>query len=146
MFCLLACFFGQIANKKLIECSHSYSQNQLVKIRGIIWTFICYTTDRKIWMYHFEKSAKTFITTFSLFEVDSNGDFTQLDFADGVDKIETSYNHEPEICGNIVQVRLGNRNKIDINLGNVVVLQHGKYECIGNALYYDNNCSINKIK
>lgn len=134
MICLIACFFGPMSHKKLIECSHSYSRNQHVQIHGIIWTFICYTLDRKIWMYYSKKSAEKFITTFGLFHLDSNGDFTELYFADGVDKIETTHDHEPEICGNIVQVRLSNRKQIDVYLN---------YK---SNLSYDIDSSIKDIK
>jgi hypothetical protein len=128
MFCLIACFIGgnPMPHKKLIECSHSYSQNQLVQIHGIIWTVICSTLDRKIWMYYSKKSAEKFITTFSLFHLDSNGDFIQLHFANGVDKIETTHDHEPEICGNIVQVRLSNGKQIDVYLGDDFVFTKRK--------------------
>jgi hypothetical protein len=85
-------------------------------------------------MYYSKKSAEKFITTFGLFHLDSNGDFTELYFADGVDKIETTHDHEPEICGNIVQVRLSNRKQIDVYLN---------YK---SNLSYDIDSSIKDIK
>lgn len=39
-----------------------------------------------------------FITTFGLFSMNEMGDFVQLSFSDGVDKIETAYNHIAGDC------------------------------------------------
>jgi hypothetical protein len=60
------------------------------------------------------------------------GDFIQLSFADGVDKIETAHDHAPEICDNYVQVELINGKRVDVYLSQ-------------NSLFYDNYCSITQI-
>lgn len=134
MFCLFACFIG--GNSKNHECldelSHRYSPNQFIKINGKIWTLIQHKSNGNCWMYSYEKCAGKFITTFGLFHLNAMGDFIQLSFADGVDKIETAHDHAPEICENYVQNRLNNEKRVDVYLSQ-------------NSLFYDNYCSITQI-
>ena len=138
MFFLFACFIGKNSytnhpHKRLDELSHRYSPREHVKINEKTWTFIQYTSNGNCWMYSYEKYAGKFITTFGLFHLNTIGDFLQLSFQDGVDKIETTHDHEPEICGNIFQVKLRNGKRIDVYLNYL------------NSLVYDNNCSIAQI-
>ncbi len=139
MFCLFGCFIGNKSytnhdsHKRFDESSHRYSPREHVQINGKTWTFIQYTSNGNCWMYSYEKYAGKFITTFSIFHLNSIGDFLQLSFSDCVDKIETTHDHEPEICGNFFQVKLGNEKQIDIYLNYL------------NSLVYDNNCSIAQI-
>ena len=105
----------------------------MVKIDGKIWTFISHLTRGNCWLYSHEKIAEKFITTFGLFHLNQNGDFIQLSFVDGIDKIETAHDHEPTICGNYVDVKLRNGKSIDVYLNYL------------NSLVYDNNCSIAQI-
>ena len=84
-------------------------------------------------MYSHKKCTAKFITTFGLFHLNTMGDFIQLSFADGIDKIETAHDHAPEISGNYVDVKLSNGKHIDVYLSR-------------NSLFYDNDCSINQIK
>ena len=135
MLCLFACFIGEksIIHTKITELSHIYSPNQIVKINGKIWTFCRYLPNGKFLVFSYEKCAGKFITTFGLFHLNATGDFIQLSFADGIDKIETAYNHAPTVCGKNVQVKLRNGKIVDVYLDR-------------NSLYYDNYCSIAQIK
>jgi hypothetical protein len=135
MRCIFACFIG--GNSKthinLDELSQIYSPNQFIKINGKIWIFIRYQSNGNCWMYSYEKCAGKFITTFGLFHLNDMGNFIQLSFSDGVHKIETEHDHEPEISGKCVDVKLRNEKHIDVYLS-------------GNSLFYDNYCSIAQIK
>ena len=135
MFCLFACFIGENSknHERLNELSHRYSPNQFIKINGKIWTLIQHKSNGNCWMYSYEKCAGKFITTFGLFHLNAMGDFIQLSFADGIDKIETTHDHAPTVCGKCVEVKLSNEKRIDVFLS-------------GNSLFYDNYCSIRKIK
>ena len=144
--CLLACIFEKKPHKKLSESTQLYSPHDLVKIDGKIWTFIRYLANGNCLLYYHENLDGKFITTFGLFHLNANGDFIQLPFANGVDKIETAHDHAPEICENRVEVRLTNNRRIDVCVRDEFVLQAGKYECLGQLLYYDNWCPINQIK
>ena len=135
MFCLFACFIGKKStlHTRLDEASHRYSPNELIQINGKDWIFIRYQSNGNCWMYSYEKCVEKFITTFGLFHLNTNGDFIQLSFADGIDKIETTHDHAPTVCGKCVEVKLSNEKRIDVFLS-------------GNSLFYDNYCSIRKIK
>jgi hypothetical protein len=136
MLCFIACCFigGKSKNhERLNELSHRYSPNQFIKINGKNWIFIRYQSNGNCWMYSYEKCAGKFITTFGLFHLNAMGDFIQLSFADGVDKIETAHDHAPTVCGKCVEVKLSNEKRIDVFLS-------------GNSLFYDNYCSIREIK
>lgn len=135
MLCLLACFIGgkSDSHKDLNELLHRYSPNQFIKINGKIWTLIQQKSNGNCWMYSYEKCAGKFITTFGLFHLNAMGDFIQLSFADGVHKIETEHDHEPEISGKCVDIKLRNGKHIDVYMS-------------GNSLFYDNFCSITQIK
>jgi hypothetical protein len=138
MFFLFACFIGKNSDtnhphKRLDELLHRYSPREHFKINEKTWTFIQYTSNGNCWMYSYGKYAGKFITTFGLFHLNAIGDFLQLSFCDGIDKIETDHDHTPKIIGNIFQVRLRNGKRIDVYLNYL------------NSLVYDNNCSIAQI-
>ena len=145
MICLLACFIGG-NHKRLDELSHRYSPNDSIRINGKNWIFIRYQSNRNCWMYSYENCDGKFITTFSRFHLNAMGDFIQLSFADGVDKIETAHDHAPEICENYVQVRLINKKRVDVELKEKCKWNSGILTYIESLLYYDNNCSITQIK
>jgi hypothetical protein len=66
------------------------------------------------------------------------GDFIKLPFDDGVDKIETTHNHAPEIFGNYLEIKLSNGKLTDVYL-----------VCNSKEIYliiYDVNCPISQIK
>lgn len=144
MFCLFACFIGEKLQNgtKITELSQRYSSNQLVKINGKIWTFCRYLPNGKFLVYSYEKCAGKFITTFGLFHLNATGDFIQLSFADGIDKIETAHDHAPEICDDYVQVRLKNEKRVDIELKEIYKMVSGKSTYIGVSLAFDYVCSI----
>lgn len=147
MFCLFACIFGgnTMPHIKLSECAHSYSPNQLVQIDGKIWTFISNQSNGKYWMYSYEKRAGKFITTFGLFHLSAIGDFIQFPFGDGVDKIETTHDHSPDILENHLNVKLRNGKWITIKFG--YRFPNNETETgTDNTLIYDFNTSIKKIK
>lgn len=148
MLCLIACFIGEnsLIHTKITELSHRYSSNQIVKINGKIWTFCRYLSNGKFLVYSYEKCAGKFITTFGLFHLNATGDFIQLSFADGIDKIETAYDHAPEICDDYVQVRLKNEKRIDIELKEIYEMVSGKSTYIGVSLAFDYVRSINELK
>jgi len=131
--CLFACMFEKKPHEKLSESTHLYSPNDLVKIDGKIWTFIRYLANGNCLLYYHENLDGKFITTFGLFHLNANGDFIQLPFANGVNKIETEHDHAPEICENYVQVQLFNGKRISLYMKR-------------NSLVYDNGCSISIIK
>jgi hypothetical protein len=135
MLCLLACFIGRNSEThiNLDELLHRYSPNQLIQINRKIWTVIQHKSGGNYWMYSYEKCAEKFITTFGLFHLNAMGDFIQLSFADGIDKIETTHDHSPKISGKCIEVKLRNEKRIDVFLS-------------GNSLFYDNYCSIREIK
>lgn len=135
MLCLIACFIGgkYKTPKKFNELLFRYSPNDVVKINGKIWRVIQHKSNGNCWMYSYENCAGKFITTFSLFHLNENGDFIQLPFSDGVDKIETAHDHAPTVCGKNFQVKLRNGKIADVCLDR-------------NSLYYDNYCSIAQIK
>ena len=135
MLCFIACFIGgnSKTHKRLDELLHRYSPDELIQINGKNWTFCRYLSNGKFLVYSYEKCAGKFITTFGLFHLNAMGDFIQLSFADGVDKIETAHDHAPEISGNYVGVELHNGKRIDVYLHQT-------------TLFYDNDCSINQIK
>lgn len=135
MLCLFACFIGgnSKTHTSFNELSPRYSPNDVVKINGKVWCVIQHKSNGNCWMYSYEKCAGKFITTFGLFHLNANGDFIQLSFADGVDKIESAHDHAPTVCGNYIDVKLRNEKHIDVYL-------HQK------SLYYDNYCSIGQIK
>lgn len=144
MFCLIACFIGEKLQNgtKITELSHRYSSNQLVKINGKIWTFCRYLPNGKFLVYSYEKCAGKFITTFGLFHLNATGDFIQLSFADGIDKIETAHDHAPEICDDYVQVQLKNGKWVDVELKEIYEMVSGKSTYIGVSLAFDYVCSI----
>ena len=135
MLFLLVCFIGRNSKThiNLDELSHRYSPNELIQINRKIWTVIQHKSGGNYWMYSYEKCAEKFITTFGLFHLNAMGDFIQLSFADGIDKIETTHDHSPKISGNCVEVKLRNEKCTDIFLSR-------------NSLFYDNYCSIREIK
>lgn len=135
MLCLFACFIGETSknHKHFDELLHRYSPNQLILINRKIWTMIQHKSDGNYWMYSYEKCSGKFITTFGLFHLNAMGDFIQLSFANGIDKIETTHDHSPEISEKCVKVKLRNKKRIDVFLR-------------GKSLFYDNNCSISKIE
>ena len=144
MFFLFACFIGgNSKNHTLItEFSHRYSPKQIVKINGKIWTFCRYLPNGKFLVYSYEKCAEKFITTFGLFHLNATGDFIQLSFTDGIDKIETAHDHAPEICDNYIQVRLRNKKLIDIELKEIYKMVSGNLTYIGFSLCFDYDRSI----
>jgi hypothetical protein len=144
MFCLIACLFGGNSNthKPLDEVSLRYSPNQFIQINGKNWTFCQYLSNGKFLVYSYEKCAEKFITTFGLFHLNAMGDFIQLSFADGNDKIETAHDHAPEMCDDYVQIRLKNEKRIDIELKEIYEMVSGKSTYIGVLLAFDYVCSI----
>jgi len=134
MFCLFACFIIGKKHNVLKESTQLYMSNQTVLIGGKKWFFIRRTSTNKYLFYSYENKSDMFITTFGLFSMNEMGDFVQLSFSDGVDKIETAYNHVPEIVENHLEVKLSNGRSIEIRLST-------KFK-----LFYDNDCSISKIK
>jgi hypothetical protein len=147
MLCLFACFIGEnsLIHTKITELSQRYSSNQLVKINGKIWTFCRYLPNGKFLVFSYEKCAGKFITTFGLFHLNATGDFIQLSFADGIDKIETAYDHAPEICDDCVQIRLRNKKRIDIELKEIYEMVSGNSTYIGVSLAFDYVCSIKQL-
>ena len=147
MFFLFACFIGgNSKNHTLItEFSHRYSPKQIVKINGKIWTFCRYLPNGKFLVYSYEKCAEKFITTFGLFHLNATGDFIQLSFADGNDKIETAHDHAPEICDDYVQIRLKNEKRVDLELKEIYEMVSGKLTYIGFSLAFDYVCSIKQL-
>ena len=139
MLCFIACFIGEKLQNgtKITELSQRYSSNQLVKINGKIWTFCRYLPNGKFLVYSYEKCAGKFITTFGLFHLNATGDFIQLSFADGNDKIETAHDHAPEICNDYVQVQLKNGKWIDVELKEIYEMVSGKSTYIGFSLAFD---------
>ena len=135
MLCFIACFIGGNSknHERLNELSQKYSPNESIRINGKNWIFIRYQSNGNCWMYSYENCDGKFITTFSRFHLNAMGDFIQLSFADGVDKIETAHDHAPTVCGKCVEVKLSNEKRIDVYL-------HQK------SLYYDNDSSISQIK
>ena len=135
MLCLIACFIGENSKThiNLDELLHRYSRIQFIKINGKIWTMIKHKSGGNYWMYSYEKCSEKFITTFGLFHLNDMGDFIQSSFADGIDKIETTHDHAPTVCGKCVEVKLSNEKRIDVFLSE-------------NSLFYDNYCSIREIK
>jgi hypothetical protein len=144
MLCFIACFIGgnSKTHKRLDELLHRYSPDELIQINGRNWTFIGYLINGDCWMYSCEKCTGKFITTFGLFHLNAMGDFIQLSFADGNDKIETAHDHEPEICCDYVQIRLKNEKRIDIELKEIYKMVSGKSTYIGVLLAFDYVCSI----
>ncbi len=138
MFCIVACFFRVKPNshKRFDESPFRYSSGQTVKINGKLWFFISHLSNGNCWLYSHEKIAEKFITTFGLFHLNENGDFSPLNLKDGIDKIETAHDHEPKIIGNTFQVKLRNEKMTNV---------HVSYYR-GNSFCYDNDCSIAKIK
>lgn len=147
MLCLIACFIGEKStiHTKITESSQRYSPNQIVKINGKIWTFCRYLPNGKFLVYSYEKCAEKFITTFGLFHLNATGDFIQLSFADGIDKIETAHDHAPENCDDYVQVQLKNGKWVDVELKEIYEIVSGKLTYIGVSLAFDYVCSINKL-
>jgi len=147
MLCLIACFIGENSKThiNLDELLHRYSPNQFIKINGKIWTFCRYLSNGKFLVYSYEECAGKFITTFGLFHLNATGDFIQLSFADGIDKIETAYDHAPEICDDCVQIRLRNKKRIDIELKEIYEMVSGKLTYIGFSLCFDYVCSIKQL-
>lgn len=132
--CLFTCVLGKNPHKILKESALIYSANQLVMIGGKELFFIRRTSDNKYLFYLYENKSGMFITTFYLFSMNEMGDFFQLSFSDGVDKIETAHNHAPEIVGNHLEIKLRNEKRIDVSLVKNL------------TLIYDADCSISKIK
>ena len=148
MPCLFACFIvGNPQNHtRITEFSHRYSPKQIVKINGKIWTFCQYLSNGKFLVFSHEKCAEKFITTFGLFHLNATGDFIQLSFADGIDKIETAHDHAPEICDDYVQIRLKNEKRVDIVLKEIYEMVSGKSTYIGVSFAFDYVRSINELK
>jgi hypothetical protein len=144
MLCFIACFIGGNSNthKRLDELLHRYSSNELIQINGKNWTFCRYLSNGKFLVFSYEKCAGKFITTFGLFHLNAMGDFIQLSFADGIDKIETAHDHAPEIYCDYVQIRLKNEKRIDIELKEIYEMVSGKSTYIGVLLAFDYVCSI----
>lgn len=147
MFCLFACFIGRNSDthKPLDEVSLRYSPNQFIQINGRNWTFCRYLSNGKFLVYSYEKCAGKFITTFGLFHLNATGDFIQLSFADGIDKIETAHDHAPEMCDDYVQIRLKNEKRVDIVLKEIYEMVSGKLTYIGFSLAFDYVCSIKQL-
>jgi len=133
MFCLLACF---IKKKHIVlkESKQLYSSNQLVLIDGKKWLFIRQTSTDKYLFYSYENKSDMFITTFGLFSMNEMGDFVQLSFSDGVDKIETAHDHAPKIFGNRIEIKLSNGKCTDV------------YLIRKSLMIYDVDRSISEIK
>jgi hypothetical protein len=144
MLCFIACFIGgnSKTHKRLDELLHRYSPDELIQINGKNWTFCRYLSNGKFLVYSYEKCAGKFITTFGLFYLNATGDFIQLSFADGIDKIETAHDHAPEIYCDYVQIRLKNEKRIDIELKEIYEMVSGKSTYIGVLLAFDYVCSI----
>ena len=144
MLCFIACFIGgnSKTHKRLDELLHRYSPDELIQINGKNWTFCRYLSNGKFLVYSYEKCAGKFITTFGLFHLNAMGDFIQLSFADGNDKIETAHDHAPEIYCDYVQIRLKNEKRIDIELKEIYEMVSGKSTYIGVLLAFDYVCSI----
>ena len=147
MFCFFACLFGGNPQNhtRITEFSHRYSPKQIVKINGKIWTFCQYLSNGKFLVFSYEKCAEKFITTFGLFHLNATGDFIQLSFADGIDKIETAHDHAPEIFDNYIQVRLKNGKRVDIVLKEIYEMVSGNSTYIGFSLCFDYVCSIKQL-
>jgi hypothetical protein len=147
MICLIACLFGGNSNthKPLDEVSPRYSPKELIQINGKNWTFCQYLSNGKFLVYSYENCAGKFITTFGLFYLNATGNFIQLSFEDGIDKIETAHDHEPEICGGYVQVKIKNNMRVDIVLKEMYNIDSGKSTYIGLSLTIDNQ-PISKFK
>jgi hypothetical protein len=125
---------GKNPHERLKESALIYSASQPVMIGGKELFFIRRTSDNKYLFYLYENKSGMFITTFYLFSMNEMGDFFQLSFSDGIDKIETSHDHAPEIVGNHLEIKLRNEKRIDVSLVKNL------------RLIYDADCSISKIK
>ncbi len=109
----------------------------MIRINGRNWTFCRYLSNGKFLVYSYEKCAGKFITTFGLFHLNAIGNFIQLDFADGIDKIETAYDHAPEICYDYVQVKIKDNMRVDVELKEIYNIVSGKSTHIGFSLTID---------
>ena len=147
MLCFIACLIGgnSDTHKPLDEVSPRYSPNESIQINGKNWIFCQYLSNEKFLVYSYEKCAEKFITTFGLFYLNATGNFIQLSFEDGIDKIETAHDHEPEICDDYVQVQLKNEKRVDIVLKEIYEMVSGKLTYIGFSLAFDYVCSIKQL-
>ena len=131
--CLITCILGKIPHEILKESVQLYSSNQLIFIDGKKWFFITQTNNKYLF-YSYENQSGMFITTFGLFSMNEMGDFVQLSFSDGVDKIETAHDHAPEIFGNHLEIKLSNGKRTDV------------YLVRNSVMIYDMDSSISQIK